>query len=36
MQIYASVVISNGGILVSNNQKHYEDMPYLNLENWME
>jgi tRNA(fMet)-specific endonuclease VapC len=34
--LIASIVISNGGILVSNNQKHYEDIPYLNLENWIE
>jgi len=34
--LIASIVISNGGILVSNNQKHYEDITYLNLENWIE
>jgi predicted nucleic acid-binding protein len=34
--LIASIVISNGGILVSNNQKHYEGISHLNLENWME
>jgi len=34
--LIASIVINNGGILVSNNQKHYENIPDLNLENWLQ
>jgi len=34
--LIASIVINNGGILVSNNQKHYENITDLNLENWLQ
>ena len=34
--LIASIVINNGGILVSNNQKHYENIASLNLENWLQ
>jgi tRNA(fMet)-specific endonuclease VapC len=33
--LIASIVINNEGILISNNQKHYENITALNLENWI-
>jgi tRNA(fMet)-specific endonuclease VapC len=33
--LIASIVINNEGVLISNNQKHYENITVLNLENWL-
>jgi tRNA(fMet)-specific endonuclease VapC len=33
--LIASIVINNEGILISNNQKHYENITALSLENWL-
>jgi tRNA(fMet)-specific endonuclease VapC len=32
--LIAAIVIRNGGILITNNIKHYEDIKQLELENW--
>jgi tRNA(fMet)-specific endonuclease VapC len=33
--LIAAIVISNKGILISNNIKHYEDIKQLELNNWL-
>ena len=30
-----AIVIKNNGMLISNNTKHYDDIPNLNLNNWL-
>ena len=33
--LIAAFVIKNNGTLISNNTKHYDDIPNLNLNNWL-